>query len=197
MKIVLVPPAWDLIEGTLSTTTSYADFNLVAVNPHSGSPAINRNFVYDPMRDYLAWYTGKDHFLDQWNHEVLITEQTSKSKLWDQNELITYLEQTPGELVLAQRKNNGWLLLFISPNDKQQFTENWWATKQRRHTMYLAVDDSETDTVSLEAKVHSWCKNNLKGDWGTEHHYKSLKLCVRDDDEAVLAKLTFGASDRW
>lgn len=203
MKVIFVPPELRVANGIMTTTHGFAEicnqnpqsYVMVDNNPHqvfSSQSYQNKCLTYDPLQDHLSWYAG----IDQPNvheHTHMLGFSSITQKFWHIRELHAWLEENCEDDVLVQRGMGCWNLCFIDRKDRTDF-EEWFMRHEKTHSMYVSTDNedgSDQNGQKTQAEVANWCTANLKGQWTVERAYQGVKLCVKDDTEAVLARLTF------
>jgi hypothetical protein len=200
MKIVMVPPMLTIQEGKISSCGSYAELfdpnqvQLVTIgNAHyevsKAHSYANRNFVYDPMLGYAAWYL--DNVAPNQLDYVYIYDTELEFKVWSKSEITDWLEENGTATVLIQRCNAHWALLFSDKDDLNLF-RFWWLHKVKSFGMTVPFNEDDSK-ASSQKEVHDWCLANLADKWATSESRDGVKLYVKNEDEAVLAKLTFNA----
>jgi hypothetical protein len=211
MQVIIVPPGFTITEGKISSNQSYAEITDVAYNSHVNLNGVllpvihprthhNRNFVYDPLTDYTSWYIGHTHNAgSQLCDRFYLTQVLANDiplKLWHSNELNCWLSSHASpNVVLVQRTIMGWNIVFSDAATLEEFSE-WWTTKTLEHSMYIALPLNRVEHT-FEVEVQNWCKQHLNGQWTSHRVGGKIKLSVKDQNEAVLAKLTFDATSDW
>ncbi len=201
MKFILVPAAFEVVNGTIRndkcTAKIYQPNPTQHVNVAGMSyPVISSGiqsqdlFVYDPMDAYREWYLPDDH---KYKNFMFIGQNDIIMKTWDQFEISDWINNNCQSFALVQKTHNMWSFTFALFSDFTLFSM-WWKDLVKQHSMKIDLTALELTTFQAEAQISEWCKENLRGAWKLQREYDTLQSWVKDEHDAVLFRLRWSDS---
>lgn len=202
-KIVIVPGAFtfngsrfvDQTSGHLATVNveTYHVQDDGKMVPHIQAPARpGPEFVaIDPLMDYKKFYYGPRGGLMITN--LLIADEYIVEKVWDHSEFLDFLEGLPfTKHVLVQRQYNSWSFNFGSFQERELMRVSF---DQLRKKTTFEFRTPETHTAERRSEtvdsVKHWLLTNVPEHEVAPSGYNQFKVSIRDDELAVMFKLTW------
>jgi flagellar basal body rod protein FlgC len=150
-------------------------------------PSSSSSFMYDPMHEHTDWYG----FPSYTNMDLIYDSHDIKNCFWSFSDFTAELEESSTDTILVQKAtNSSWKLRFKAQADFQ-----YWLKRQHKrkpHTFRLGEISQDTDQADVIAKhmeIKTWCKENLVGPYEHDSRGKTLDVCIKNDNDAVLFKL--------
>lgn len=197
MKFVIVPPPFQMIDGRITSNRCSAQIVNTSPQAHvfvnntvypvitnSASVPSTQSFIYDPMPDYAEWY-GIDFFSCS---KMYLTPEDIGNKLWSQREFTDWINANCNSEVLVQRNQSMWTLAFMDGMDYQAcFT--WYNGLVKKHKFNVKVP-ADITMYQFGKDIQEWCLQHCTV-YKVISGYDGLQVFVKDDEEAVMFKLTW------